>query len=684
MAEIPDWAKTERKKTEEGDRDRPLEEQVTEDAPEITQFAPLESWAPGDLWDYLSTNLRAEAGLAFEPSAKAQEGILREQLPEDYRVEYSPKYDATLVQDPEGATGFVNRPGMSLRDLSNFISLASAFTPAGRLYGMGRTPAQGATLSSLGATATEAIRQKYSDVFGSTANDQNVVPGMNIPEAATAFITQYLPDFMQGSATIGRVAPGAPPDIAMRLAGREQALNTAGLQAMRGQLASDVPAELEDLKALSQFPETSPGIADEFQQQNLQSQERVGRLIEDIERPDADMTLPGATDPFAPPPIAPVEPGDRFKSAIEALRGGLVEGRKRQTEGLYEQAMDSGRDYVTAGLDSQIRRAQQNLAPGSEAHRRLEYVRKLVSGDTTWEEIDGMQLATNVESRNLRQLHDAKQEVDKLIQKAVEDGNQSLVAQLENTQSQLRTFIEARSPAYKQAREAFAALSQPIDQFDQSIFGTVARLDRQNAYRLGDLIFNPKLPNATRNQIRETLNYVDPNAFRMLAGSHMRNLLDQVTDISTQGVENVPYHINKALFKNRQMRDMWKDAFPERADEIDALSKALEMQGTGRSAGSPTATRKLVMRDKGYETSIPTTMAQAAADIMKWLTVLPKAAEGALSTAGQRMESRARREGLSQQLGADAGAIAQDWTREAGEVKPWITALIQAGEGSAD
>ncbi len=697
MPEIPSWAKEQREeKKREAERlkqeDMPLEQQIDPDAGEITQFLGYQSpdsalGVPGALWDYIAGNIGTEAALAFEPSAKAQEGILRERLPEDYRVEYSPEYDATIVRDPEGQTGFVNRPGMSQRDFTNFGALASLFTPAGKLFSAGRSPAHGAALTSGGAALTEAGRQAWSRLMGSEANEENLIRGMNLPEIATAGATQFLPDWLMGRATVGKYMPGAPPDLANRIAGNQQALETAGLQALRGQTGADVVAEVEDLRTLSQLPETSPAISDAFQQQNIQAEDAVGRLIQSIEEGSTppEMRLGGTeTGRLSPGDQFGQDPAERFKSATEQLRGGLVEVRKRETNKLYEEATGSPAPVDTNELNAKLTTIINETAPGSSANRALERARSMIGGGGDVTMVEGVEVLAETDPRTLSQLHDAKTEIDTMIQKAVEDGNQAMVMRLERAQDDLIEHIQATSPLYKEARETFASLSGPIDEFDQSILGTVARMDPQNAYRLGELIFNPRVPNRTRALIQQRIGMVDPNAFRLLAGDVLRTRLSRISDVGPGEVENVPYKINQALFKNQQERDMWKQAFPEKAEEIDALSRGLQIVSRGRHAGSPTATRQQVIRERGYESSLPATAAEAAADLMRWLTVFPKAAEGVLGGARQNFQTRARMRGLERQQEYTPSDVAGEYVSEQGQPVGWITAALQAAEGMTD
>ena len=689
MAEIPEWARKQKERKEKGLPAQALEEQVDPDTTgEITQFHPYQDIPDGnllsDVADYIARNFGTEWALALEPGAKAQEGILQSRLGDDYRVEYSPKYDATIVQDPEGQVGFVNRPGMSQRDVTNFSALAGLFAPASRGFGLGSTPASGATLSAGYATGIEGLRQLQSRLFGSEANEENIIPGVDLSEMALAGATQYLPDWLIGRSQVQRRAPMGPPDIANRIARNEQAATSAGLQATRGQLASDVPSEVEDLRALSMFPETSPAIADRFAEQNVQAQDATTRLVETMESPliQPSQMIEGETGLLGDQiPLIPQDPSERFKTATDQLRGGLVEVRKRASEDLYERA--KGRPPVeTTQLQSQLGSIIQETAPGSEANRTLTRIQKMVSGEPKQEMVEGIEVLAPAESRTIEQLHDAKEEIDALIQKAEADGNNSLVMRLTRAQQDLVEFVQDNSPLYKEARETFAELSQPIDQFDQSILGTVQRMDPQNAYRLGELIFNPRLPNSTRSLIQQRLQLVDPMAFRLLAGDVIRTRLSRISDVSPGAVQNVPYKINQAIFKNQQERDMWKAAFPELADDIDALSQGLQIISKGRDAGSPTATRTRLIKDRGYESSLPQTAAQAAADLIAWLTVVPKAAEVGLGGARDTLQRSARLKGLQRQMDTTPEGL-QEMAPAAGrEIPMWITNLIQAGRGT--
>lgn len=67
---------------------------------------------------------------------------------------------------------------------------------------------------------------------------------------------------------------------------------------------------------------------------------------------------------------------------------------------------------------------------------------------------------------SLRGLHDTKTALDDMISKAVRDGEGGHAEALQATKESLLDVIETLSPAYKEARETYAAMSQPVNQMD--------------------------------------------------------------------------------------------------------------------------------------------------------------------------------------------------------------------------
>lgn len=67
---------------------------------------------------------------------------------------------------------------------------------------------------------------------------------------------------------------------------------------------------------------------------------------------------------------------------------------------------------------------------------------------------------------SLRGLHDTKTALDDMISKAVRDGEGGHAQALQATKESLLDVIETLSPAYKEARETYAAMSQPVNQME--------------------------------------------------------------------------------------------------------------------------------------------------------------------------------------------------------------------------
>jgi hypothetical protein len=354
-----------------------------------------------------------------------------------------------------------------------------------------------------------------------------------------------------------------------------------------------------------------------------------------------------------------------------------VQQRKDAEGGLYNQAFGDTQPYETDTLTDTINTTLETLAPGSKTYRKLSNVRQLLGGQKgKLDEELGERVIPPSDPRTLSQMHDAKMDIDAQIEAAKRKGDAGLARQMTIMQGQLVDHIQDYSPDYAEAREIYRKMSLPINQFDQSLAGKILDLDETQTFKLGEYIFNPRIPNSVRSDFAQKLQDADPNAFHNLATETMRGKLAQIRDIGTSDTQNVPYQILNALFKNEREREMWKSALPDKAKDLDALVRGLQLQGRNRSIGSDTAFNQEA-RDRFGGTSVNTGV-DLAKEIMEWVTVVPKVAKYAMGGLNEATAKRRQGAGVlaQQDLSVPEYLAAPQFSAQN---YPRVMALIQAG-----
>jgi hypothetical protein len=612
-------------------------------------------------WSNIPRELLLQGMLALEPSSAGQAGIVSRLGPEGYAVDYDEGADLTTVTDPAtGQAGFVNAPGPSVQDLMSFGGLAAAFTPAGRAGRAASTPAQVATRTATAAGLTEASRQTATSLAGSEARDDGIIPGISMPDVAMAAGTQMVPDYLTSRSYMGRYGPASwqTPFYLQKFQQNMQDLGTSGLQALRGQV-SEVPQEARDLKVLGQLRHSGPDIQRAYREQNVQAEAAAERIL-------------GGGRLSGDRPAGPVA-----RTAAQQHRQNLVDTRQGATGSLYRAAFGDTTPYDTSDMVSNIDNAIEVLAPGTSMHTRLSGIRSQLGGrKPVMDELTGDMSDVPPDPRTLEQLQSVKEDVDDQIATAVRAGENKAAARLQDVKTSVVNFIQDRSEEYRGARELYADLSKPINEFDESLGGTIANLSDDEAYRLGEVVFNRRVSNESRRNLAENLNSVSDGAFEQLTRETMRGRLATIRDIGQAEVENVPQQILQKLFPNETERNMWKESLPDIADELDALYRGLKIQARNRSIGSDTAFNQEA-RDR-YSGLTANTMTDLVKQIMEYVTVVPAAARYTLGALGEETARRRQQGGVAGQLDLSPSQYEQA-PRFSQQTYPLVSALLQMG-----
>lgn len=642
----------------EDEADTPEEVKV-EPTGEVNQYYPI-NFNPST-WGNIPKELMIQTALALEPNRQDQAGIVNRLGPEGYQTQYDPQTDSATVTDPStGMTGYINEPGFSPQDAFQTAVLAGAFTPAGRVGRAATTPAQLAARTGTAAALTEGGRQAVSNLAGANSRDENMIPGSNMFDVGMAGVTQMVPDFLTSTSFMGKYGPASwqNQNYFRRMQENLADLETSGLQALRGQV-SEVPEEARDLKVLGNLRHSGPEITEEFRSQNTGALSRTDEILE-------GGALAGDK---------PSGPAARRAALEERQR--LVDARKDATGPLYRGVFSDVTPYSTDQLVEGIDETLSTVAPGTRLHSKLNGVRKMLGGKKDMvDELTGDVIPVPADPRTLEQMQSVKEELDDAIQSAVTGGKGKLASRLLQTKEDTVAYIQKNSDEYKEARETYAELSKPINEFDDSILGQMAKSTPEEAYRLGDIIFNPRVSTAARNDIRNKLDATGEGVFRNLALETMRGRLGEIRDIGLAEVPNVPYQIMSKIFKNEKEREMWKAALPDKAEELDALFRGLKIQARNRSIGSDTAfNQEAVGRLSGSGVNSATDLAK---QLMEWLTVAPAVTRYTLGGINEATARRRQGAGVAAQRDLDMSKYL-----DPGQLRkqnyPLIDGLIQAG-----
>lgn len=492
-----------------------------------------------------------------------------------------------MVMFPEGSEGlwkdakpgewmYLNKPGVSMRDLTDVATTGAAFAPAGSVFNLMRGAGAGA-LKAGGAAATAAgATQGALDWLGGALGTGEGVDPVGMAEAG---LWQFIPDFGM-SKFAGRPAGAGLPQIARERAEQNLAASERmGVDLTRGQ-AAGAPASLERTKVLGQLPETSYQMTDFMQQQN----EQARRATRDVTEALTPSNLPEGQIPLD-------YAQRRAQGAIEGARA----ARREAGSPIYQASIhENPRAIDTTEIVNTLAGEIQGHSPGTPTHAALSRVQRWLGGERI-ENPDGLLEPSNVLS--LEQAHNAQQELWDMADAARRAGNNNRARVLSDTRDEVIRYIEDTAPEYEEARNIWRELSKPVEELEQSVIGRMANADQATIESIANKAFDPysRASSGVRVKMRDVLG---EDAYNALLKDFIDKQLAKPQDIGTAELQNVPNQINRALFKNQAMRDMLTQfATADQRRAVEELSRVLDAAAKGRHVGSPTGTRQEVMRD---------------------------------------------------------------------------------------
>lgn len=583
---------------------------------EITRYHDIELMSP-ESWKQIPDELRLQTALMFETDREAQAQIASKKLPEGYTVEWDEEGQQAYVRDPDGKVGVINEAGPSVKDVTEVVGNALPY--------MGLNPLKYGSAATTGtAMGIEALRQQYSNFEGAETRRDNQIPGLDLMDLGLAGVTQAVPDYLTNKATLDKYAPMSRTmdHFNSRLSENLDTLNAGGwMQGLRGQVAESGP-EAQELRMLGNLEHSAPDARHTFQMQNEEALERVGALTE---TPADSVNIPG-----------------QVQRQTENLRGGLVNRRQSAAGPLYDRAYSDTVTHSAEPMIDQIGQVRMNYAPETKVDNTLARLQNLL-GDRPL--VNGE--PSPPDELTIQEIHSVKKELDDQVETALRSGDNNLARELTQVKESLLGFTEKINTDYGRARRTFRRLSGPIDQFDDSLAGTIREMDPSQSHKLGEMVFKPSISPSQRADLKMKLDSVDPELYGDFARTEMQRRLAKIRDVSPDDLPNVPYQLNNALFPNSQTRDMWKEALPDQADNIENLYRGLKIYSRARSMGSATAANQ-ASRDALSGTSLNTS-ADLAKELMEWLTVIPKMTQHGLSGINRRTAGRRQSQAMQNQ-----------------------------------
>jgi hypothetical protein len=507
----------------------------------------------------------------FEP--KAQQEMILQAIPEAV-FETTPD-GSTIIEVPtkEGGTrrSVLNRPGFSPQDLTTATAQVLSFVGPARLANLGKTLLQKVGIGAAGAGATEQGLQEIGVALGREERDPvstAIATGTGgLAEVAVPAIQAF-----RGARQAKAIGAGKEEieQVAENVMIAQRAGEETGIPLFQAQ-QTGVPSQLERQSFVAQLPAGTQSAVKELAAQNKAAGDAVESFLNQIAPPESIVT--GA---------------EKFRTAAKASLEKANSLRAEKASPLYKQALDDGASVNLTPLREAIASKLDDLPESGEIAKSLRRVLTLTKG-------------AKGSPASLRRLHNAKIEVDQMINKVGEGalGN-TTKNELEDAQKLLLNQMDEASPAYKSARDVFAEASPPVVKAQESIVGKIADLDDAQLKQIHGKIFDPAQTNPqVTAQARKAISDIDPDAWDQLVRIELEKRLGSIKSIAEGGtVDNIPGQLFRAIFPNdKSTKVLLNSLGAEQKRNIKYLQIALKRASLGRPGGSQTAAREEIKRE---------------------------------------------------------------------------------------
>ena len=509
----------------------------------------------------------------FDP--KAQQDIIQQQIPG--AVFEQTADGSTIIEVPTAEGGIrrsvLNRPGFSPQDLTTATAQVLSFLPAAKMASLGKSLLSKIAMGGAAAGATEQALQEGGVALGREERDPvGTAIATLTGGAAEAFVPVV--QAVRASRQASRVGAAADEieQVVPSVQAAQEASEQTGIPLFQAQ-QTVVPAQLEKQAFVAQLPAGTRSSVEGLRTQNKAASEAVEDFLGQI-APDQSV----------------VTGSDKLRTAAQAALEKAKNIRAEKASPLYKEAFKNGADINLNPVSDLISGKLDDFPDTGEVAKTLKKASRLIFGK-----------AGETKNASLKQLHNAKVEIDQMLNKFGETslGN-TTKRELTEVQSLLLNQIDEASPSYKAARDAFAAASPPVTKIQESIIGKIANLDDTQLKQVSSKLFdaaetNPNVIAGARKSIQD----VDPAAWNEIIRVELERRLGSIKSIAESGsVENIPGQLFRALFPNdKSTKVLMNSLDAEGKKNLNYLRTALKRASLGRPGGSQTAGREEIKRE---------------------------------------------------------------------------------------
>jgi hypothetical protein len=562
-------------------------------------------------------NLKLAAGLMFSMGDQAAQDVIKNVIPE---AEFIKDEKGNVIVEVDGKYSVLNKPGFSKQDAVKAVTQFLAFVPAGKAANLVSKTLTKFGIGSAGTAATESIVQEIEQATG-VEKEREI--GRIITAGVTGGVAETVGPAWRGikkarEAKKLKTSVEEIPEVLESIKTAETASKKTGIELAYPQKTA-VPAVLEEMQFLSTLPAGTKDAVKFLKKQNKQASDAV----------EAYMT-------YLLPPEELTKQKGRFRTASQKSVDLKKQIRREAASPLYKKSFADKTPLDTSDITAMIDDKITDFPETGEVSKKLNEIKRLVSGKKTVSP-EGKEL---IENKNIKQLHNAKLEIDQMLAKFGEDslGNTTKKEVLDIKRA-LVDFMEESSPDYKSARETFEKMSPDVTKMQESIIGEVAKLKDSQLKTISRRVFHPEETNVQSiKNAKKAIQDVDPGAWEGLLRVEMErrlgNMATDIKDMDQLVIDNIPGQLYRALFKPPKQKNILLASLDgEMKQNMIYLEKALRRAGLGRAPGSPTAGREEMKK------RLHSGIAQA---VRNWIGApLEKTAKAGVSTLAGKGEQAA-------------------------------------------
>lgn len=521
--------------------------------------------------DFLQ-NLKMTAGMMFIPGDEAKKDILRKNFP---GIEIEPDEKGNeIITLPNGKQMLLNDPGLSYQDMLEFLGDASTFfIPGAKVAGMTGGAIKKGLVGGAAMGATQAGLEASGQLIGS---EQGIDPvnvmsatGMGLGgEAVSAYLKNRKLVKQAEKLGLAKTEKELYQESLKKAKQAKKVSEKSGVRIFRPQ-ATESFSDMQTAAYIGSLPEASQKAMKELKAQNKEVYSGLINVMDSIAPAEAVEAATGKIRNVAQQAI-------ELKKAI----------RREKASPLYKEAFKDKKFVSTKETKNLINEKLKDLPEKGEVYKSLKKIKNYITPKT----VDGKPVTRGL---RLKQLHNAKLEIDQMISKFGENslGNTTKKEVLEIQQSLLKEMDKA-NPSYKEAREIFAKNSPAVAEIKESMLGKMSKLDDAQLDSVVTKLFKPNTnPVALRKAI-SVIKKQDPKAWGAIKRHHFETLLGKMKiseEMAQDTVRNVPAQILSKVFGNQSQRKvLYEGLEPQTTRTLRYLESAAQMASKARPGGSQT------------------------------------------------------------------------------------------------